>query len=422
MDQTVSAADFFGSGVHVPPPNEPYTGGPPRIHLVAVALGAYDACSSFYDDDDGSLMLASNLTGSDHVDRNAEYYRPFSIGDINPSGNFIHVFDEKALTVVMSEFDTISDFVRYLSQRASYLRSDINIFASSEAELITYYLHNEDEDGNHIFPKYESGKNIDSIFIPNGSYDSFRKLPQYKAKRKADAISYNWDKLIKVFSDHVVAGTSISLDGSDVKPDEAERGLRVMALENRTVRRILAGAFLDALRKAEELKQDRFVRVVKPNSGTANTKICYIFLIMAFKADHIVSRGYDKYREMRAFHLRAYAEAIFNKHDDVEGVLGIAIDASPRVTGRTGSSEDLMFIVKGERTQEEIDHWEKVRQELEILIDGQLMHGRSTTQEFPLPLSQSYYNHSGPESEVGNRRQRRIAKSQARHRRKRQKM
>jgi hypothetical protein len=38
---------------------------------------------------------------------------PFGIGDVDPDGPFIHVFNDQALDLVMSELDTLVDFTEY---------------------------------------------------------------------------------------------------------------------------------------------------------------------------------------------------------------------------------------------------------------------------------------------------------------------
>ncbi len=271
-----------------------------HIHLIAIALGAQAACSKHHRDDDGSLMIASNIAGAAHTDSSHPSYNPFCLGDVNPEGNFIHVFDETSLNLVMREMDTIADFVRYLEQRENAIRERRVHMAVSEAEMLAYYLSHEDSAGNHHFPlrRGDSGEMMPVSLIA-GSYSAYRGSAACKAKTAADRLSYAWDRLITVFSDNVLGGTSVTLDGSDPSPQHAEQALRGMALECRTTRRALADGFIGAMREAERHAQDRFARVILPQKATADPECGYVFLIMAFKARWMVKLGYARYREVR---------------------------------------------------------------------------------------------------------------------------
>jgi hypothetical protein len=48
---------------------------------------------------------------------------PFGIGDVNPDGSFVHVFDDRALDILMKELDTVTDFANYLTRRERFIRS-----------------------------------------------------------------------------------------------------------------------------------------------------------------------------------------------------------------------------------------------------------------------------------------------------------
>jgi hypothetical protein len=74
---------------------------------IVVALGAGQACREYFGEGSGSLIIAPMLANNAG---NVPDYPPFTIGDVNPRGNFIHVFDETTLDVVMHELDTVTDF------------------------------------------------------------------------------------------------------------------------------------------------------------------------------------------------------------------------------------------------------------------------------------------------------------------------
>jgi hypothetical protein len=73
------------------------------IHKVLIAHGAAEACSRFFNGDSGSFMLFPSLRGYGHIDQTSEHYQPFCIGDIDPAGSFIHVFNDTVLDDVVRE-------------------------------------------------------------------------------------------------------------------------------------------------------------------------------------------------------------------------------------------------------------------------------------------------------------------------------
>jgi hypothetical protein len=123
-----------------------------RVHGIAVALGAQEACSTHFDGDDGSLVLLPSVKGDAHLTGET----PFAIGDVDPDGPFVHVFDETALDLIMREMDTVSDFVRYLNEREQLIRQERLAFAPSEAELIATFMQSFDAKFQHEFPRAET--------------------------------------------------------------------------------------------------------------------------------------------------------------------------------------------------------------------------------------------------------------------------
>ena len=86
-----------------------------KVHRIAVALGAKDACRSFYGGGSGSLRICSDqdpLMLSDD-----ERQKAFTIGGPDIQDGCVHVFDDVTLDVLMRELDTIADFCEYLQKR-----------------------------------------------------------------------------------------------------------------------------------------------------------------------------------------------------------------------------------------------------------------------------------------------------------------
>jgi len=311
-----------------------------RFHRVVVARGAAQACRKHFGEDIGTFMIKPVITGLDHCNPKAAEYSPFTIGDLDPSGDYVHVFDETALDVVISELDTITDFTDYLDKRASFLRSGRVLWCHGEEELLAYYAVRINEAGDHDFtpPEGEDWTNIDGIAIGRGGYEALRKNPRYLAKKQEDSISYAWDRLIEVFTRHMMGGTSIVLPGHSYSLLESEVAVRYMALQSRFLRRGLSKALLDALEMGKTT--DKFFRLILPSEGSKGSETA--FFIMTLKYLDFMDRegGYARYRQYRAFFLKTYAQAVLMKYPRLARVIGIAME--PPNQGR-GSSEDIIY-------------------------------------------------------------------------------
>lgn len=388
--------------VELPPANEM------RVHGIAVATGARPAGEAFFGRGQGDLMISGSVRGDDHLRTDGEGFLPFTVGDVDPDGSFIHVFDDAALSIVMREMDTIADFVDYLMSREDAIREGRVGIAASEGELVAAYLLTMGDDGRHRIPTSATmgGRPFDTLNFAPGGYRDLMNHPQYQAKRQADRDSRAWDELILLFSRHLMAGTSVTVAGQVPQIGLAERALRAMAAENRTSRRALGYAFTDALRQSERANQDRFARVVMPFDGSADPECGYVFLVVAFRADWMTTQGYDFYRDGRVGFLRAYCQVALYQNRHLKRMVGIALDASRRMTGRRGGSEDLMMIEVLEWTPELERETEELQQKAEILMPERVRAMKVSTDEFPL-----FGSVNGP---VPNRKERRKAAAKAR--------
>jgi hypothetical protein len=205
-----------------------------RLHGVVVANGAYRACQQWTKDDSGSFMILPMLKGNQHVDFTIPGFLPFSIGDPNPDGMFIHVFDNESIQRVLTQLDTIMDFTTYLNKRATYLRSGQLLMAHGEEELLGRYMSVGAYTGQYSFEfkRKKKFKNFVTTTI-QGEWRAYLFSQESFAKTLADEVSYVWDKLINLFAQNVVDGTSVTILGQPANPTLAEQGIRFMALENR---------------------------------------------------------------------------------------------------------------------------------------------------------------------------------------------
>ena len=208
--------------------------------------------------------------------------------------------------------------------------------------------------------------------------------PGYRAKKEADQVSYVWDRLVNQFTGDVLAGTSVSPAGEAVDAARAEMALRSMALEKRIYRRMLGHSVADAMETAEREKHPRFCRVILPGNDSADIGVAYVFLIFAYP-DIELKGGYEQYRKARVHMLHAYCLHIFSQNRQLKRVVGIAMDASSKVTGRQGGSEDIMAI--------EIQNWspeleaeaQELSEKFDVMRPERIKRGGISVQEFPEP-------------------------------------
>jgi len=232
---------------------------------------------------------------------------------------------------------------------------------------------------------------LDGIFFAPGLYRDFVNRPEHKAKKTADRASYAWDRLIGQFTQNILDGTSIAVLGDPQDAGTIEPALRTMAREDRVTRRALSQAFLDTLQEAERRRQDRFARIVLPNQYFADPQSGYVFMVLAYPTDIDLEGGYQQYRRARATMLGAHCHAALYDNRNLKRMVGIAVDASSEVTGRTGGSEDLVAIEITEWTPELERHTEELRLTFDILIPSRVQSGGFSMAKYPVlgeaPLS-----------------------------------
>lgn len=207
----------------------------------------------------------------------------------------VHVFDREFTQVALKELDTISDFVSYLKAKEEFLRKKAQlVIDGGEKELLGYYLLNE-----RSFQKlYE----YNHISLTDGIWEGFTEKPEYKAKKKADEISYGWDSMI-----------NRAHEGSD----KYERVARELARPNRFERRYLSIVFMEAHVKAHEAPKDFVYRRILPMDGVS---YCFLF------QDNPISR------ESRQGLLSTICYIARMKFPDNKKVIGIATEKTIRPT------------------------------------------------------------------------------------------
>ena len=316
-----------------------------QVHRVVVANGSANPCQRHTPSSSGSLTIRPSVKGDSHcTNRNGEP-EPFVIGDIDPDGSFVHVFNEAALDIVMAELDTISDFAGYLSKKAAFVRSGDLVEAHGEENLLAYYAIRINDEDEHDFV-VDAGSV--PICIDHQQYERFVRDPQYQARKFADEISYLWDKLIERFTNHLLDGTSVIFDGHDFDLRKHELGVRQMALVPRFFRRLLSDAIAAALERGKHA--EKFVRVIMSPSGAEASETAFFILTVKYLDWMDAKGGYNGYREVRSALAMICACGLLERHSHLRCVVGISCE--PPDQGRE-SSEDLVYAEQHAWTDQE---------------------------------------------------------------------
>lgn len=289
-----------------------------RIHLAAVAFGSGGQC-----------LIRSGDFGKGHV----------------------HVFTEQSLIDVLTELDTITDFVHYLSAKEIFLTNCGSIVnTGTEADLLGFYIHR-----GRTFPV-----NAGLLMIDHGIWDEIQSNPEFLARKIEDRESYKWDNLIEMLAgdeghDHPEYGLELT---------DREFVVRGMAREDRFNRRILSNTLIDFLRAAK--------------TGTTRSRIIqspsrclYVFAYFAK----------DKQREIRLHEL--YSRCIIARakvEDASDVVLGIGFNEfDPKI----GSATDLIYFHVNTSNEDWLQEAQKLEDELGFFKGCPMQ--RIPTDEFPNP-------------------------------------
>lgn len=313
------------------------------IHLIAVASGAETATRNYFKAPRGTLVLQSALKGAEHVNTARKDFHPFFVGDVNPQGTFVHVFDPTGLKVVMQELDTVADFTAYLQARARLMRRAAPVIVSGEEHLLAAYMMNGYLDGqpSFVIKKLRKKSRRKQLVIPEGEYETYINSALHAEIEQMRKQSILWDDMIELVADDVLKGTSISILDYEPSFMLSESALRVMASERRIDRISLAQSLWGAMEQCLENGMARFVRRMMIARKKPSRNIGYVFLILP---KDVTSSEQTEYRTYRSLMLSTYCLSFFQEQPRLNRVVGLALDIFHRDGEIRTRSEDLVVM------------------------------------------------------------------------------
>lgn len=365
-----------------------------RYYLIAVTRGSHFPARQFFGGgSSGSVMLLNELVG-----KAAHVQMPFHIGFPLKGRRFVHVLDEMTVDLLLEELDTVPDLVGYLKKKEEFLQQpDVIVSVPGEEELLARYMSTM-RDEEHAFPKTPKGVNF--VALPEGDWEVYRASPQWKAKQKANEISFMWDALIEHQSGFIRSGKAITVLWQPTKDGvNHERIVRSLAAQPRLARRSLSMDLQVAMHRSDP--GHMFARIKMTGRPPDQA---FVFLTIP----RTEGEDYDTtYRHRRMHTLMVYCHAVKNGMPTLKGAIGVA---SEPFSERT-ASQDFMHVDLSEMSDEELKEWRRQADELDILRSNTEMKlFRHTEPEFPTPFrfvesSPSYLGEGGMPVNRAARRQ-----------------
>jgi len=255
----------------------------------------------------------------------------------NIKGGIAHTFTRDFSEIVLTELDTIKDFIDYLDAKEDLLLVENRLtLLGGEEELLAYYIM-----GGRNF---ETLKKADFLVLEEGFWKRLQKKPKYIAKQRENSISYGWDSIIN--RAHTSGGSY-------------EIIARELARSNRFERRVLARSFYDAHVLAhKEYKNNIFHRCMSFQGVT----YCFLFS----------DESSEKRRSLLSAICFMARGSISNKQ-----VIGIATEIKIRST----CSYDFCLLELPEWTEEHQKEMQLLQKQTGLFKNPKMKHSRE--EEYP---------------------------------------
>lgn len=323
-----------------------------NIHLVAVTRNSVRPAQSYWGGDSSGTFFQSFP-----LDVKESLENPFMIGDPFPDKAFVHILDEVSLDLLLTELDTISDFIEYLKEKETFIRSGKIIQSAGEEELLAFYRKGSNKQrlsGQFRHPTNNLEKD-GPVSLDEGSWKEHLLSEEYSFRLGLKKSSLFWDNLIKQFSRHILAADVGR--GANMGIETHERAIRELAAENRYARALLSKSFEE---KFLEVPADR--RSSRLVFSPSQADKLYVFLFFP----RLIGSDYSSYMKKREGIMHAYALVTKYRYPSAKYIVIIATE--PKMS--EGRSEDVLVIENlAPLSEEEKYEAEKLSREERILCD-----------------------------------------------------
>lgn len=293
-----------------------------RFHLIAVTDNISEPAKKYFDSiakgSSGTLVSVFLHEAKDCLDN------VFCVGDLYPKKTFIHVLDEISLTLLLTELNTATDFIGYLSAKEKAVREQRLMMCYGEEELLASYLLGVSQ----IIPD-DILREQCLVTIPEGEWTHYTKSFQYQHDISIKKGSVFWDELIEISSKSILeANVGYFKD----QPFSKHEGvLRELAKESRSSRYYLSKCFKEKF----DLVPSNITSSMLVESPDESGKF-YLFILVP-RNDEI---DYQAYRERRIALINMYYPIAFARHKQIKKIIAIASEPKHSIS----RSEDFVYI------------------------------------------------------------------------------
>ncbi|AHX16214.1 hypothetical protein CH75_06940 [Dyella jiangningensis] len=341
------------------------------FHKIIVAHGAKEACERESSDNVyGSLAIT-------YVDTDLRDAPEFPFHVYIDRKKPVHVFDSHNLPIILTELDTVLDFGGYLREKLIAIAKYEMLSYCGEEDLLAHYLGNFDVSTNRHFIGTKDTSKVTGMMIGEGEWSAFIETDIYKQTKKANEISYNWDRLIQRTCQNALDGTL--LGNSDIV--KGKSAIYNMVKEPRFMRRGICEKLVNVIENFGGQEGQLCRQVTLLPSYTP--KVAYVFL--QFHAPKAF-REHENYRSTRQTLLEIACGSAKNALPQYDEIIGIGIDAPKYSDGRDG--EDFILMPCHDWTDEKRKYYEERNEPFQFFATPQLRRYEDTVHEFvePTPL------------------------------------
>ena len=296
-----------------------------ELHLIAVTKNSYNAAKKFYDKkctgSSGTLMQIFSLSANDY------YEFPFTIGDIDPSKTFVHVFDEVTLDLILSELKTIYDFTDYLKEKVTAIRTRHLLSVCGEEDLLAYYLSSLrfDRQTSLYIPELQS--NQIGFSIAENEWQHYKSSVHYHILSAYRASSSYWDFIVSNLSACILDANVGFGAEFDIKTHET--ALRYLASESMISRSKLSEALVEKIKSVPSN-----VRSARLVFSPLYSDRLYVFLV--YPLSNLSDN--NEYRLERVHVMQAYCLVAKYLNPNAKHIIVVATEPN----GSSVRSEDIL--------------------------------------------------------------------------------